>query len=102
LQFYNRASANLPIGQLRSIAGRFSSQGYVPGATELPLNSAHAIDPANRALEYALSPKYDNDPRKPLYESRRQCYEIVIQELQKRDEALDAAAAEGNREFTAS
>ena len=95
---YYRSASSIDLPRLQNVAKRFSDLGHVAGATELPLHTAQAHDPQDRAAEFLAAGRYDGDPRKAEYKERQQCYEIVIAELRKRDEALNEAVAAGNGE----
>lgn len=96
---YYRSASSIDLPRLQNVAKRFSDLGHVAGAIELPLHTAQAHDPHDRATEFLAAGRYDGDPRRAEYEERQKCYEIVIAELQKRDEALNEAVAAGNGKF---
>jgi hypothetical protein len=87
--------------RLDNISSRFAALHYVAGTIDLALNVAQALDPEDKALEYALSGHVnDSDPRATLLRLRQECYGTVVDALARYDEAYNQSLAEAKREST--
>ena len=93
---FTRSAANLPIPRLQTVASRFRSLQYIPGAIRLPLDAAMAIDPAGKAYDYDRAGRHPADPRKHWFDLRQECYECVITALAMCDDLLNEDTAKGN------
>ncbi|WWC87143.1 uncharacterized protein L201_002029 [Kwoniella dendrophila CBS 6074] len=96
LRLFTRAAGSIPVGRLQDVAKRYRNMQYTVGAIELPLKTAVELDPSDKAVDYVRDGEHPNDPRKGLFEVRKQCYEMVIEALGMFDELLDKATAQGN------
>lgn len=62
-----------------------------PGAIELPLSCAQAVDPDNVGLEYWLSGCPPNDDRAKFSKQRTDCYQLVLRSLDSFEEKASRA-----------
>lgn len=66
------------------------------GAIELALRTASDLDPHKKAIDFVRDGEHPADPRKALFEARKECYAEVIKALKVADDRLDKAVAEGD------
>ncbi|OCF37542.1 nuclear pore complex protein Nup155 [Kwoniella heveanensis BCC8398] len=96
LRLFTRTAGTIPISRLQEVSRRYRAMQYTVGAIELPLKTAVQLDPNDKAVDFVRDGEHPQDPRKALFEARKQCYEMVIDALGMFDELLDKATAEGN------
>nr|XP_018265732.1 nuclear pore complex protein Nup155 [Kwoniella dejecticola CBS 10117]OBR87890.1 nuclear pore complex protein Nup155 [Kwoniella dejecticola CBS 10117] len=96
LRLFTRTAGSIPIPRLQEVSKRYRNMQYTVGAVELPLKTAVELDPNDKAVDFVRDGEHPNDPRKGLFEARKQCYEMVIEALVMFDELLDKATAQGN------
>ncbi|WVQ69011.1 uncharacterized protein L199_007223 [Kwoniella botswanensis] len=96
LRLFTRTAGSIPIPRLQEVSKRYRNMQYTVGAIELPLKTAVELDPNDKAVDYVRDGEHPADPRKALFEARKQCYEMVIEALGMFDELLDKATAQGN------
>ncbi|WVF70035.1 hypothetical protein IAT40_004822 [Kwoniella sp. CBS 6097] len=96
LRLFTRTAGTIPVSRLQEVARRYRAMQYTVGAIELPLKTAVELDPNDKAVDFVRDGEHPQDPRKALFEARKQCYEMVIDALGMFDELLDKATAEGN------
>nr|XP_019008734.1 nuclear pore complex protein Nup155 [Kwoniella pini CBS 10737]OCF47515.1 nuclear pore complex protein Nup155 [Kwoniella pini CBS 10737] len=96
LRLFTRTAGSIPIPRLQEVSKRYRNMQYTFGAIELPLKTAVELDPNDKAVDFVRDGEHPNDPRKALFEARKQCYEMVIDALGMFDELLDSATAQGN------
>ncbi|KAK8846777.1 hypothetical protein IAR55_005865 [Kwoniella newhampshirensis] len=96
LRLFTRAAGSIPVSRLQEVSKRYRSLQYINGAVELPLKTASDIDPSDKAVDFVRDGSHPSDPRKALFEARKECYEMVIEALQMFDEMLDRAAVGGD------
>ncbi|KAH9944478.1 nucleoporin [Epithele typhae] len=81
LRLFMKGARNLEFEKLQEICGDYQQLSYAKGAVELPLHCAQARDTDLQGQEYWIAGCPANDPRAALWESRRQCYELVLDSL---------------------
>ncbi|WRT64996.1 uncharacterized protein IL334_001937 [Kwoniella shivajii] len=96
LRLFTRTAGSIPIPRLQEVSKRYRTMQYTVGAIQLPLKTAVDLDPNDKAVDYVGDGEHPADPRKALFEARKQCYEMVIEALGMFDELLDRATQEGN------
>lgn len=85
--------------KVKDISSRFAALGHVAGTIDFALNTAHACDPQDKAVEYALSDSPNPaDGRKALLDMRRACYSTAIDALAVFDKQYNDAVASTRRE----
>ncbi|KIR29674.1 nuclear pore complex protein Nup155 [Cryptococcus deuterogattii LA55] len=96
LRLFTRAAGSIPIPRLQEVSERYRALNYTLGAIELALRTASDLDPHKKAIDFVRDGEHPADPRKALFEARKECYAEVIKALKVADDRLDKAVAEGD------
>ncbi|WWD22088.1 hypothetical protein CI109_106577 [Kwoniella shandongensis] len=96
LRLFTRAAGSIPVSRLHEVSKRYRALQYINGAIELPLKTAIDLDPSDKAVDFVRDGSHPSDPRKALFEARKECYEMVIEALQMFDEMLDKTVVNGD------
>lgn len=112
LRLFIRAAGSIPIPRLQEVSERYRTLNYTlgkfilwavcdrtlcfVGAIELALRTASDLDPHKKAIDFVRDGEHPADPRKALFEARKECYAEVIKALKVADDRLDKAVAEGD------
>jgi nuclear pore complex protein Nup155 len=90
LRLFQQVAGALSFENLQNAADQFTSLQFYAGAISLALLVARESDRGNRALSWANEKKPADDARIPLYNFRKQCYNLIHQILLAVDAALSA------------
>jgi len=81
LKLFQQVGSSLSYENLQSAVEQFTSLQFYAGAINLALHVASESDRGNRALLWVNENKPADDARAPLYNFRKQCYDLVHQIL---------------------
>ncbi|KAH8752345.1 putative nucleoporin [Hyaloscypha sp. PMI_1271] len=90
LRLFNDVAGSLSFETLQNAAEQYTTLGFYAGAISLALHVASESDRGNRALAWVNEKKPANDARIPLYNFRKQCYNLVHQVIMAVDAATSA------------
>ncbi len=90
LKLFMDVAHALPFENLQTAAEQFTSLGFYAGAISLVLQVAQQSDRGNRALSWFNDNKPADDSRIPLYEYRKQCYDLIHHILLAVEDAMRA------------
>ncbi|WVQ84070.1 hypothetical protein IAT38_006215 [Cryptococcus sp. DSM 104549] len=96
LRLFTRAAGSIPIPRLQEVSRRYRAMNYTIGAIDLALRTASDVDPQNKAADFVSDGEHPSDPRKALFDIRKECYAEVIKALAEVDARLDQAVAAGD------
>ncbi|KAJ2658767.1 hypothetical protein IWW48_003840 [Coemansia sp. RSA 1200] len=83
LELLTGIAGTLAAGQVREICASFESLGQYSAAASLALTCAAQSDPHDEALAFWGDGAPENDPREHVYRKRMECYQCVIDILDK-------------------
>jgi len=90
LRLFQQVAGALSFENLQNAADQFTSLQFYAGAISLALLVARESDRGNRALAWVNEKKPLDDARIPLYNFRKQCYNLIHQILLAVDAATSA------------
>ncbi|KAF1344227.1 Non-repetitive/WGA-negative nucleoporin C-terminal-domain-containing protein [Delphinella strobiligena] len=91
LRLFLRVAAALSMEQLQWAVTQYIDMEFYAGAIQLSLNVAHESDRANRALSWIRDDSPEDDPRKPAFDSRKRCYDLIHSVIEAVDQSADSS-----------
>ncbi|EIN14134.1 nucleoporin [Punctularia strigosozonata HHB-11173 SS5] len=98
LSLFVKGARLLDSEKLKEVVKEYQQLSYTKGAVELPLYCAKAMDPKSQGREYWHAGCPDNDPRREAWEERRRCYDLVLESLEKFEQAVTQSSATSTSE----
>lgn len=90
LKLFMQVAGSLSFANLRAATRQFSDLQFYAGAISLALLVAQESDRGNKALAWVNDGKPTSDYRIPLYNFRKQCYDLIHQVLEDVDSICGA------------
>lgn len=94
VRMFKKAAADTHFEMLKESMNEFVNLEFYPGAVEVGLSVASAIDRGNFAVGYLHDGKPEIDSRKGLYEKRYEIYQLIFNVLDMVDEKAEAETAQ--------
>ncbi|KAI9704717.1 MAG: hypothetical protein M1836_006497 [Candelina mexicana] len=86
LRLFQQVAASLSMDQIQWAVNQFVSMEFYAGAIQLALSVAKESDRGNRALSWITDGRPEQDPREVVFNSRKQCYDLVHQVISAVDQ----------------
>ncbi|KAM3076823.1 hypothetical protein ACMFMG_003708 [Clarireedia jacksonii] len=87
LRLFQEVAGVLSFDNLYNACSTYSSMQFYAGAISLALLVAKEHDRGNRALSWLNDGRPEDDPRRPCYDFRKRCYDVVHEILNAVDDA---------------
>ena len=77
LKLFEEIAHSLPNDYLQSAVKQYTDLKFYAGAIQLVLKVAHERDKGNEALSWIADGRPESDPRRPKFDERTRCYDLI-------------------------
>ncbi|TKA31276.1 hypothetical protein B0A50_02121 [Salinomyces thailandicus] len=93
-RLFSKVAGNLSQEHLQWAVQQYITMAFYAGAIQLCLVVAQDRDRAKRGLAWLKEGMAEADPRKPAFEARKQCYELVFEIIRNLDQVTEGQPQE--------